>query len=78
MLLLIRCLLLLPLWEDVLVLCVVVRYFMSILVLQSSLWERERELVAWLSLSSWCLMIVVWLFLAVPWGLSAVHDCGIS
>ena len=27
----------------------------------------KRELVALLSLSSWCLMIVEWLFLAVPW-----------
>ena len=27
----------------------------------------RRELVALPSLSSWCLMIVVWLFLAVPW-----------
>ena len=27
----------------------------------------KRELVALLSLSSWCLMIVVWLFSAVPW-----------
>ena len=27
----------------------------------------KRELVALLSLSSWCLMIAVWLFLAVPW-----------
>ena len=26
----------------------------------------KRELVALLSLSSWCLMVVVWLFLAVP------------
>ena len=26
----------------------------------------KRELVAFLSLSSWCLVIVVWLFLAVP------------
>ena len=25
------------------------------------------ELVALLSLSSWCLMMVVWLFLVVPW-----------
>ena len=25
------------------------------------------ELVARLSLSSWCLMIAVWLFLALPW-----------
>ena len=28
---------------------------------------EKRELVALLSLSSWCLMIAVWLFLAVPW-----------
>ena len=27
----------------------------------------KRELVALLSLSSWCLVIVGWLFLAVPW-----------
>ena len=27
----------------------------------------KRELVAVLSLSSWCLVIVVWLFLAAPW-----------
>ena len=27
----------------------------------------KRELVALLSLSSWCLVIVVWLFLEVPW-----------
>ena len=26
------------------------------------------ELVALLNLSSWCLVIVDWLFLAVPWG----------
>ena len=29
---------------------------------------EKRELVALLSLSSLCLVIVVWLFLAVPWG----------
>ena len=57
----IRCWLLLPLWDSVIVLCFVVRYFMSILVLQSS------ELVALLTLSSWRLVIVVRLFLAVPW-----------
>ena len=28
----------------------------------------KRELVGLLSLSSWCLVMVVWLFLAVPWG----------
>ena len=38
----------------------------------------KRELVALLSLSSLCLVIVVWLFLAVPWFFSAVCECGIS
>ena len=38
----------------------------------------KRELVALLSLFSWCLVIVVWLFLAVPRVFSAVCDCGIS
>ena len=28
--------------------------------------KGKRELVALLSLSSWCLVMVVWLFLAVP------------
>ena len=28
----------------------------------------KRELVSLLNLSSWCLVMVVWLFLAVPWG----------
>ena len=27
----------------------------------------KKVMVALLSLSSWCLVIVVWLFLAVPW-----------
>ena len=27
----------------------------------------KKELVALLSLSSWCLVVVVWLFLAMPW-----------
>ena len=27
----------------------------------------KRKLVALLSLSSWCIVVVVWLFLAVPW-----------
>ena len=39
--------------------------------------KRERGLVALLSLSFWCFVIVVWLILAVRWGLSAVCDCGI-
>ena len=49
------CLLLLPLWESVIVLCFVVRYFMSILVLQSSWWGRE----SWL-LCLFCLHGVSW------------------
>ena len=28
----------------------------------------KRELVALLNLSPWCLLMVEWLFLAVPWG----------
>ena len=28
----------------------------------------KSELVVLLNLSSWCLMMVEWLFLAVPWG----------
>ena len=28
----------------------------------------KRELVALLNLSSWCLVMVEWLFLLVPWG----------
>ena len=27
----------------------------------------KRELVALLGLSSWCIVVVVWLFLVVPW-----------
>ena len=34
----------------------------------------KRELAALLSFPSWCLVMVVWLFLAVPW----VCHCGIS
>ena len=36
-------------------------YFVPVLVLQSSRWGRE------ICLSSWCLLIVVWLFLVMPW-----------
>ena len=28
----------------------------------------KREMVALLNLSSWCIVMVEWLFLAVPWG----------
>ena len=70
------CLLLIPLWESVIVQCFVVRYFMSILVLQSSWWGRE----------SWSLRLLVFLVscngcVALPlgvMGLLAVCDCGIS
>ena len=59
LLLLTWCLLLLPLWESVIVLCFVVYY--------AIIWMGRRELVDLLSLSSWCPVIVVLLFLAVPW-----------
>ena len=57
---------LLPFWEYVFVLCVAVRYLLSILVFAIILMGK-RELVACLSLSSWFLMTVVWLLLAVTW-----------
>ena len=57
LLLLTFCLLLLPLWESVIVLCFVVRYFMSILVMQSSWWGRESWLLCLICLPgvSWWL-----------------------
>ena len=45
LLLLICCWLLLPLWGSVFVLCIVVRYFVIILVLRSSRWGRESWLL---------------------------------
>ena len=42
--------------------CFIFCYFFS-----NYLDGEERELVVLLSLSSWCLVIVVLLFLAVPW-----------
>ena len=51
-------------------------YFMSILVLQSSWWERESWSLCLVCLSS--VSCVVWLFLTVTWGLSSVCDCNIS
>ena len=70
------CLLLHPLWESVIVLCFVVRYFMSILVLQSSWWGRESWLLCLI-----CLPGVSWWLSGSSCGatgLSAVCDCGIS
>ena len=56
--------------------CFVVRYFMSILVLHSSWWERESWLLCLI-----CLPGVSDVCAAIPrgaTGLSAVCDCGIS
>ena len=50
------------------VICFVIRNFMSILVLQSIILMGKRGLVALLNLSSWCLVVVEWLILAVPQG----------
>ena len=57
LLLLTFCLLLLPLWESVIVLCFDVLYFISILVLQSSWWGRESWLLCLICLPgfSWWL-----------------------
>ena len=60
------CLLLLPLCESVIVLfCCTLRYIYSSITI---IFIGKRELVALLNLSSWCLVMVEWLFLAVPWG----------
>ena len=57
LLLLTFCLLLLPLWGSVIVLCFVERYLLSILVLQSSWWRRESWLLCFICLPgvSWWL-----------------------
>ena len=47
-------------WESVIVLCFVVCSRFAIIL------TGKRELVALLTLSSWCPMIVVWLCLAMP------------
>ena len=52
-----HCLLLLPLWESIIGLCFAVLNFMSTLVCNHL--DGERELVALLGLSCWCLVIVV-------------------
>ena len=46
------------------VLCFVVRFVHSSIAI---ILMGKRELVALLNLSSWCLMMVEWLFLVVPW-----------
>ena len=48
----------------------IVLYFLALLYVHSSfavILMGKRELVALLSLSSWCLVIVVCLLLAIPW-----------
>ena len=65
LLLLTFCLLLLPLWESVIVLCFVVLYVHSSIAI---ILMGKRELIALLNLSSWCLVMVERLFLAVPQG----------
>ena len=62
---------LLSLWEFVIVLfcCMLLYVYSSIAIIVMG----KRELVALLNLSSWCLVMVEQLFLAV-----LVCDCGIS
>ena len=60
-----RCTVALSLWDSVIVLS-----FFALLCISSSfaiILMGKTELVALLSLSSWCLIIVVWLFLVVQW-----------
>ena len=61
------CLLWPPLWESVTVLlfCCTLLYFHSSIAI---ILMGKRELVALLNLSSWCIVMVERLFLAVPWG----------
>ena len=71
LLLLTCCILLLPMWKSVIVLCFVVRYFMSIIVLQS--FDGCFAYFVFLVSREWCV--------ALPrgaMGLSAVCNCGIS
>ena len=45
--------------------CCMLLYFNSSIAI---ILMGKRELVASLNLSTWCLVMVEWLFLAVPWG----------
>ena len=64
MLLLIHCWSLHPLWDSVIVLCFGLRCFVSNTCF-AFIMMGKRELVTLFCLSSWCLVIVVWLFLVV-------------
>ena len=60
------CLLLLPLWDSVVVLC----FSFALLCVHSRfaiILMGKRELVALLCLPSWRLVIVMWLLLTMPW-----------
>ena len=45
--------------------CCTLRYVYSSIAI---ILMGKRELVALLNLSSWCLVMVDWLFIAMPWG----------
>ena len=77
------CWLFLPLWDSVIFLCFVMRYFVSILVLQSSWWGRESWLLCWVCLLgvSWWLCgwyhgFVCSLWLWVSWSYSLTINIG--
>ena len=66
LLLLTFCLLLLSLWEsNCSMFCCTLLYVLSSIAI---ILMGKRELIALLNLSSWCLVMVERLFLAVPWG----------
>ena len=75
LLLLTCCLLLHPLWGSAVVLCFVVRCFVSVLVLRSSWLGRETSCFAWFVFLVPCGCCVA-LSRGIV-GLSAVCDCGI-
>ena len=58
--------LLLLIVTPVIVRCFVVHYFVCVHSSFAIISMGKRELVTLLCLSSWCLVIVVWLFLTVP------------
>ena len=63
LLLLICCLLLLPLCNWSMFCCTLLYVHSSFVIILM----EKRELVALLCLSSWCIVIVVWFFLAMQW-----------
>ena len=65
-----------PMWDSVVILCFVVRFFMSFLVLHSSRWGRESWLFCLV-----CILVSRDCCVALSqfaMGLSAVCDCGSS